>query len=118
TAGGTTLLEEFQHYREVPKPAAGKAPAPRKNQAPKEKQQSADSSITQRRPVGVEVTSPAGEVRVITVAKNEATIGRSPANVIVLEDESKRISREHARMRFLDGNWHVEDHHSGNGTQL
>ena len=111
-------LGEFQSYRDVPNPAAGKAPEQRKNQVPKGKQQPVDVSVAQRPAVGVEVTNSAGDVRIITVTQDIARIGRSPTNEIVIEDESKRISREHARMRFVNGYWHVEDHHSGNGTQL
>lgn len=44
------------------------------------------------------------------------SIGRSPSNVIVLDDGY--ISTEHALIMRRDGKWWVEDLHSRNGTLL
>lgn len=45
-----------------------------------------------------------------------AILGRHPACDIVLESAS--VSRQHARILNLDGNFYVEDLHSRNGTML
>lgn len=44
------------------------------------------------------------------------TLGRSSVNGIVLQDE--HASRQHARVHFEGGRWHVADLESRNGTQL
>lgn len=44
------------------------------------------------------------------------TIGRDPGCDLVIDDVS--VSRQHARVFMIDGQWHVEDLESGNGTFL
>lgn len=44
------------------------------------------------------------------------TIGRDPDCDVVIDDAS--VSRQHARVSLIDGQWHVEDLDSGNGTFL
>ncbi|HJV90364.1 MAG TPA: SpoIIE family protein phosphatase [Holophagaceae bacterium] len=48
--------------------------------------------------------------------RGEYTLGRSSDNDLVIEDLS--LSRHHARFRWADGHWLVEDLHSKNGTSL
>jgi hypothetical protein len=47
-------------------------------------------------------------------ATDELTIGRHPACDVVLNDPS--VSRHHARLRFRDGTWILQDLDSRNGT--
>jgi FHA domain len=49
-----------------------------------------------------------------TGATDELTIGRHPACDVVLSDPS--VSRRHARLRFRDGTWMLQDLESHNGT--
>lgn len=41
------------------------------------------------------------------------TLGRSAENSIVIEDKS--VSRQHARIRYIDGHWHIQDMGSSMG---
>ncbi|HEY2769013.1 MAG TPA: FHA domain-containing protein [Solirubrobacteraceae bacterium] len=49
-----------------------------------------------------------------TGATDELTVGRHPACDIALGDPS--VSRRHARLRFRDGTWMLQDLESRNGT--
>jgi hypothetical protein len=49
-----------------------------------------------------------------TGATDELTVGRHPACDVVLSDPS--VSRRHARLRFRDGTWMLQDLDSRNGT--
>src|SRR4051812_25355986 len=45
------------------------------------------------------------------------TVGRNPANTLVVNDENKRVSSYHARIERDEAGHHfVEDRHSTNGT--
>ncbi len=57
-----------------------------------------------------------GGERVELASGTELTIGRTPENALVLDDDS--VSRAHARISFHDGQFLVEDLHSKNGTWL
>ncbi|NND60140.1 MAG: FHA domain-containing protein [Gammaproteobacteria bacterium] len=46
----------------------------------------------------------------------EYLLGRGPASDIVVD--SSRVSRKHARLRFSDGSWHIEDLGSKNGIAI
>jgi pSer/pThr/pTyr-binding forkhead associated (FHA) protein len=62
------------------------------------------------------VTVPPGYVRTYTIAKPELTIGRFPANDIVLHDP--RSSRQHARLRRVANGFEIQDFASMNLTFL
>ena len=47
---------------------------------------------------------------------DELSVGRSPANDLVVSDPE--VSRRHAMLRFRDGKWIVEDLRSRNGTAV
>lgn len=49
-------------------------------------------------------------------ATDELLLGRAPGCDIVLNDPT--VSRRHARLRFRDGNWVLQDLRSTNGTAL
>jgi len=49
-------------------------------------------------------------------AENEIKVGRNENCDLVLR--SRRVSREHCRFFFQDGQWHIEDLKSQNGTRL
>jgi pSer/pThr/pTyr-binding forkhead associated (FHA) protein len=48
--------------------------------------------------------------------QRDSTIGRDPANAIVLDDDF--VSAEHAKLSWIDGVWWLEDLGSTNGTLL
>lgn len=62
------------------------------------------------------VTAPSGQVRAYTISKPELTIGRFPANDIVLYDP--KCSRQHARLRRVANGFEIEDLGSTNFTFL
>ncbi|MGO9822239.1 MAG: FHA domain-containing protein [Solirubrobacteraceae bacterium] len=49
-------------------------------------------------------------------ATDELLLGRGPGCDILLTDPT--VSRRHARLRFRDGNWVLQDLRSTNGTLL
>jgi pSer/pThr/pTyr-binding forkhead associated (FHA) protein/pimeloyl-ACP methyl ester carboxylesterase len=57
-----------------------------------------------------------GQVRTYHVTKAELTIGRFPANDVVLYDP--KASRQHARLRLVPNGFEIEDLNSLNGTLL
>ena len=57
-----------------------------------------------------------GEKKQIRMDRDSLVIGRDQSNAVVLE--SNRISRNHAEIRFEDGQFFVVDLESGNGTYL
>ena len=57
-----------------------------------------------------------GRPQVFNLAKNEATIGRSNDNDIVLNDFS--VSRRHAYLKKEDGAWFLYDNQSTNGVRV
>ncbi|RPJ48151.1 MAG: FHA domain-containing protein [Candidatus Latescibacterota bacterium] len=65
----------------------------------------------------LEVTTPQGERSIHEVlAGEECTIGRSSASALVLK--ANGVSRSHARIRFRDGRFRIEDAGSTNGTKV
>lgn len=56
------------------------------------------------------------EAREYLIADVERTIGRDPANDLVVEDDE--ISGQHARILFRDNDFWVEDLDSRNGTHV
>jgi adenylate cyclase len=57
-----------------------------------------------------------GRPQVFSLAKDEATIGRSNDNDIVLNDFS--VSRRHATLRKENGAWVIHDNQSTNGVRI
>jgi len=57
-----------------------------------------------------------GRPQVFNLAKDEATIGRSNDNDIVLNDFS--VSRRHATLRKENGAWVIHDNQSTNGVRI
>lgn len=64
----------------------------------------------------VEMILPTGEKRRAPLLAPETTIGSSSANDITLQDAE--VSRRHAVLRLVGGNWYVLDAGSRNGTFL
>lgn len=61
-------------------------------------------------------TSPPGQARVYPVASALVTIGRAPANDVVVNEQA--VSRFHARLHRVAGGFEIEDVGSTNGTWL
>ncbi|HLN80493.1 MAG TPA: adenylate/guanylate cyclase domain-containing protein [Thermoanaerobaculia bacterium] len=57
-----------------------------------------------------------GRAQVYTLAREQASIGRSSDNDIVLNDFS--VSRRHAYLRHENGEWMLYDNHSTNGIRV
>ena len=51
-----------------------------------------------------------------TLHQDVTTIGRGIGNDILLRDES--VSRQHARLTFIKGQWFIEDMRSANGVAI
>jgi hypothetical protein len=80
-------------------------------------QQSTAEAISEPAPAGgVWLYGVAGEFagRYIPFSGPELTIGRGPDNHLVLRDLS--VSRQHARIRYGQGAWFLQDNGSGNGV--
>ena len=58
----------------------------------------------------------AGQERLFTIRAVATTIGRGLDNDLVLE--STDVSRHHARIDYRDGQWHLTDLGSTNGTRV
>lgn len=67
-------------------------------------------------PQTLRLLSGAGKDRVFTIRAIATTIGRGLDNDLVLE--STDVSRHHARIEFRDGQWHLYDLNSTNGTRV
>lgn len=68
-------------------------------------------------PIVLEVVSEQeSEERRYQFSEREVLLGRHPSCQIVLNDET--VSTRHARLRYRDHQWWVEDLHSTNGTFL
>lgn len=46
------------------------------------------------------------------------SIGLSPLNRLVIQDKERTVSRRHARLKFDNGRWQIEDLDSTNGTRV
>lgn len=66
-------------------------------------------------PARLVVTTPQG-VRDVPLKGQAMTLGRDPANDIVVESEA--VSRRHARLERRDGRWEISDLGSTNGLRL
>lgn len=58
----------------------------------------------------------AGKDRIFTIRATTTTIGRGLDNDLVLD--STDVSRHHAKIEYRDGQWHLSDLESTNGTRL
>ena len=57
-----------------------------------------------------------GRPQVYTLLKDEASIGRSSENDVVLNDFS--VSRRHAMLKNEKGSWVLKDNNSTNGIRI
>jgi hypothetical protein len=67
-------------------------------------------------PRNLVIVSGAGEGTTVELGANPISIGRSPGNTLVLEDDY--VSGRHARLYPHEGAWVVEDLGSTNGTYM
>jgi hypothetical protein len=91
----------------APTPAVAPARAPKPTRPPKPKRGAARELV---------VTTGTGQGTRIELGATPVTIGRSPENTLVLDDDY--VSGRHARLFPHEGAWVVEDLGSTNGTYL
>jgi pSer/pThr/pTyr-binding forkhead associated (FHA) protein len=63
------------------------------------------------------VKYPDGQMQEFTLEKDEFTIGKFPTNDVVIQDDLS-ISRRHAVIRRIGGDYLIEDTWSGGGTYV
>jgi hypothetical protein len=104
------LVKNFPLFDSFPKQPASRAPVPEVVPPPEEK-------------IDLVVNAPRlefqkGELanQIITVKGEDFTIGRGRDNHLQLVDPDRKISRVHARLRFAQNAWYIQDQDSKIGT--